>query len=86
MIEDSRDQADPDVEQLIRFASRAGATCQEQGVTLREFMLATKSGGRVRVTAERAKRAVRAAAEAGLLDFAEDGRRSIRYWVLEDAA
>lgn len=86
MIEDSRDQADPDVEQLLRFASRAGATCQEQGVTLREFMLATKSGGRVRVTAERAKRAVRAAAEAGLLDFAEDGRRSIRYWVLEDAA
>lgn len=86
MIEDSADHADPDVEQLIRFAARKGATCQEQGVTLREFMLATKTGGRVRVTAERAKRAVRAAAEAGLLDFAEDGRRSVRYWVLEDAA
>jgi hypothetical protein len=49
-------------------------------------MLSSKSGGRVKVTAERAKRAIRAAAEAGLLDFVEDGRRSVRYWVVEDVA
>ena len=84
MIEDSGSQGDPDVEALIRYARRKTATSDASSVTLREFMLSSKSGGRVKVTAERAKRAIRAAAEAGLLDFVEDGRRSVRYWVVED--
>lgn len=84
MIEDSGSQGDPDVEALIRYARRKAATSDASAVTLRQFMLSSKSGGRVKVTAERAKRAIRAAAEAGLLDFVEDGRRSVRYWVVED--
>jgi hypothetical protein len=83
LIEESNTAADPDVEALLRFARKVGADDADTGVTLRQFMLATKSNGRVRLTAKRAKDAVRSAADAGLLDYAEDGRRSVRFWAIE---
>ena len=82
MIEDTADQADPEVEALVRFARDREATSEDDGLTVREFMLRHKSNGRVRYSAERVRRAVSSAAAAGLIDFREHGR-SVRYWLVE---
>jgi hypothetical protein len=82
MIEDTADHADPEVEALVRYARTCGATSEDGGVTVREFMTKHRSNGRVKYQAERVRRAISSAAAAGLIDFREQGR-SVSYWVVE---
>lgn len=85
LIEETGSTHDPEVEALIRFARSKGATDEQQALTVRDFMVKHRSNGRVKFPADRVRRAVGAAAAAGLIDFREQGR-SVRYWLLEEAS
>ncbi len=85
LLEETGSTHDPEVEALLRFARSRGATDEEQALTVREFMVKHRSNGRVRFPADRVRRAIGAAAAAGLIDYREQGR-SVRYWLLQEAS
>jgi hypothetical protein len=85
LLEETGSTHDPEVEALLRFAKGRAATCEDESITVREFMLKHRSNGRVKFPADRVRRAVGAAAAAGLIDFREQGR-SVRYWLVQEAA
>jgi len=85
LLEETGSTHDPEVEALLRFAKGREATCEDGAITVREFMLKHRSNGRVKFPADRVRRAVGAAAAAGLIDFREQGR-SVRYWLVQEAA
>ncbi len=85
LLEETGSGHDPEVEALLRFARSRGATDEEQALTVREFMVKHRSNGRVKFPADRVRRAIGAAAAAGLIDYREQGR-SVRYWLLQEAS
>ena len=85
LLEETGSTHDPEVEALLRFAQAKAATCEDGAITVREFMLKHRSNGRVKFPADRVRRAVGAAAAAGLIDFREQGR-SVRYWLVQEAS
>lgn len=85
LIEETGSTHDPEVEALLRFARSSGATDEEAAITVREFMTKHRSNGRVKYPADRVRNAIRSAASAGLIDYREHGR-SVKFWLLEEAA
>jgi hypothetical protein len=85
LIEETGSTHDPEVEALLRFARSSGATEEDGAITVREFMTKHRSNGRVKYPADRVRKAISSAAAAGLIDFREQGR-SVRFWLLEEAA
>jgi hypothetical protein len=85
LIEETGSTHDPEVEALLRFARSSGATQEDGAITVREFMTRHRSNGRVKYPADKVRKAISSAAAAGLIDFREQGR-SVRFWLLEEAA